>query len=127
MRPPGVQQPRLEWIDVPLTARGASRGFTILLLGGLSVPLVAAFVPALGSVWLTVSAVLAFTAAAWNARSAARPAPQGAVNAIGSYLLVLPLVLMSSADPPAVQIAATAVVGVVVGFIVGWLRGRRRP
>lgn len=124
MRPPRAES-RLEWIDAPTAARGASRGFTILLLGGLSVPLVASVVPALGSVWLTMSAVVAFAAAAWNSGSSRRPAPQGAVNAIGSYLLVLPLVLMASFEPSVLQMAATAVVGVVVGWIVGWRRGKR--
>jgi hypothetical protein len=53
--------------DLALAAAGASRGFTILILGGLSFPLAASFLPVVGSVWLTLTAVIAFIVAAWNA------------------------------------------------------------
>lgn len=112
-------------IDPALAAKGASRGFTILVLGGLSVPLVGAASPALGSVWLTVSSVVAFVVAAWNAGGSAAPVRQGALNATCAYLLVLPLVLMATYEPSVVQIAATALAAVAVGALAGWLRGAR--
>lgn len=135
MRPPRAQNrrtsdQRLERVDPAIAARGAWRGFAILLLGGLSLPLAAAVVPPLGSVWLTVTAVLAFTVAAWNAGAATVPALQGAVNALAGYLLILPLVFMST-QPSALQIAATTIVAAVTGSVTGLVRGRvntgRRP
>lgn len=113
-------------IDVAAAARGASRGFTILLLGGLSVPLVATWLPALASVWLTLSAVLAFTAAAWNVGTSPWPSGQGSFSAVFACVLVLPLVLMTSSNPSVVQLLATAGAAVVVGALVGWLRHRRQ-
>lgn len=114
-----------EGIDPSLAAKGASRGFTILVLGGLSVPLAAAASPALGSVWLTASSLVAFVVAAWNADGCPAPVRQGALNATCGYLLVLPLVLMASYEPSVVQIAATALAAVAVGGLAGWFRGRR--
>jgi hypothetical protein len=83
--------------------------------------------PVLGSVWLTLSSVIAFVAAAWNAGASDRPARQGALNALCGYLLVLPLVLMASYQPSVVQITATAVVAVFVGALAGWIRGHSEP
>jgi hypothetical protein len=77
-----------------------------------------------GSVWLTLTAVIAFIVAAWNAGLAEAPARQGALNAICAYLLVLPLVLIVTSHPSVVQISATAAVALAVGAAAGWARTR---
>lgn len=119
-----VRRGRWDWIDPSAAARGASRGFTILLLGGLSVPIVASVVPPLGSVWLTLTSVAAFVAAAWHAAVSECPARQGALTALGAYLLVLPLVVVATHQLSAAQIAVTAIVAITVGAVTGWTRAR---
>lgn len=112
-------------IDTPTAVRGASRGFSVLVIGGLSAPLVAAAVPMLGAVWLTLTAVGAFSLAGARIGSAARPWLHGAVAAVMAYLLVLPLVLIAPTTRDTVQITLTLLTAIVVGAIAGLLSGRR--
>lgn len=112
-------------IDMPTAVRGASRGFSVLVLGGLSAPLVAVAVPMLGAVWLTLTAVVAFSLAGWRIGSASRPPLHGAVAAVMAYLLVLPLVLFASTGGDPVQITLTLLTAVVVGAVAGVVSGRR--
>lgn len=114
-------------IHPALTVAGASRGFTVLLLGGVVQPWVATLVPPLGYVWLAVVAVAAFAVAAIpRAARGVRPSPQrfdramvGTWAALGSYALVLPLVLSVADGVPVVQIACTTLLAVTVGSLVG--------
>lgn len=114
-----------ESIDTPTAVRGASRGFTVLVLGGLSAPLIAMTVPPLGAVWLTLAAVVAFTLAGARIGAAARPAVHGAVAATLAYLLVLPLVLIGPVGRDPLQIGLTLLTAVAVGGIAGMLSARR--
>jgi len=114
-------------IDVPVAVRGASAGFSILLIGGLLGPLIAFKAPAIGGVFLTATAILAFFVAARKIGTAGNPALHGAVAAVLAYLLVLPLVLMmSAAGRNLAQTAMTLATAVSVGALTGWAMSRTR-
>ena len=114
-------------VDIVQVVRGASRGFSVFFIGGLAQPIVQLRAPALAYWWLALVAVAAFAVAAWRA---CRPAAartnlwQGSFAAVGSYFLVLPLVLAAGHGYPFVQIASTSAIGVVVGLLVRFVRLR---
>lgn len=110
-------------IDGPVMVRAASTGFTVLLLGGLVAPLVAALVPMVGRYWLVVVAIVAFVIAGSRIGAAGAPAVHGAVAAVSSYLLMLPVVMMT-AGLQVGQVLATASAAVVVGALGGYLTAR---
>ncbi len=112
-------------IDTPTAVRGASRGFTVLVLGGLSAPLVAMTVPPLGAVWLTLAAVVGFALAGARIGTAVRPAVHGAVAATFAYVLVLPLVLIAPVGRDPVQVGLTLLTAVAVGGLAGMVSARR--
>jgi hypothetical protein len=113
-------------IDVPAAVRGASAGFSVLLIGGLLGPLIAVKAPGIGSLFLTGTAILAFFLAARKTGRATSPALHGAVAAVAAYLLVLPLVMMSPAGRNLGQSIVTLVTAVSVGALTGWMNSRPR-
>lgn len=113
-------------LDIPALARAVSTGFTILVVGGLAQPLVGALVPLVGSVWLAVVAVVAFGVAGWRIGDAPAPPFQGAMAAVISYLLVLPLVLIGTGGLDPVRVTLTLAVALGAGLIAGSLSARRR-
>lgn len=112
-------------IDMPNAVRGASAGFSVLILGGLVAPMVGLASSVVATVWLTGVAVVAFAIAARRSRLAPAPAAHGAVAALFSYVLVLPLLLPFEQGRDPVQILLTAVTAVVVGAGVGSLSAGR--
>ncbi|MEN8674044.1 hypothetical protein [Nocardioides sp.] len=125
MKPGPVQEATL-----PVMLRGGSRGFTVLLLGGVVQPLVGVLSAPLGYVWLLLVALAAFVVAARTALpagSAQEAWPNGPGAASISYALVLPLVLSVSETFPLLQIVLTSTTALVVGTAVGLLRVRRSP
>jgi hypothetical protein len=113
-------------IDVPVAVRGASAGFSVLLIGGLLGPLIAIKAPAVGGVFLTATAILAFFLAARKTGTAGNPALHGAVAAVLAYALVLPLVLMSPAGRDLRQSVMTLATAISVGALTGWMMSRTR-
>ncbi|MHA6793043.1 hypothetical protein ACVGVM_05885 [Pseudonocardia bannensis] len=116
-------------IDGPTAVRAASTGFTILLLGGLLTPIAATYLPVIGRFWLLLTAVVAFAVAGRRIGTARIPALHGACAALGSYLLVLPLVLWmpgQSAGVDVEHLVSAAGTAVAVGAIAGALAGRLR-
>ena len=109
----------LDEIDAVAAVRGSSAGFTVLVLGGLIAPALAARVPGIGSLALVLTAIAGFTTAAARQGSSSRPIVQGVIAAVGAYALVLPLVGMVSRHWDVAQIAVTLGVAIVVGAIVG--------
>lgn len=108
---------------------GATRGFSVLLLGGAVQPWIGTLLPALGYIWLVLVAVAAF---AWAARPrTVSGTPPGAARAdritvgvaaaLGSYALVLPLVLSAAGEIPWSQLVFTSTTALVVGALVGAL------
>jgi hypothetical protein len=99
------------------------------VLGGLVAPIAAAYLPVIGQFWLSLVAVVAFAIAGSRVGTARATHLQGACAALGSYLLVLPLVLWlptGQTSVGAAQVLMTAMAAVAVGAIAGILAGRRR-
>jgi hypothetical protein len=112
-------------VDVPNAVRGASTGFSVLLIGGLLAPMVTLASTVVATVWLTGVAVVAFAIAARRSRLAGAPAAHGAVAAVFSYVLVLPLLLPFEQSRDPIQLLLTAVTAVVVGAGCGSLAAGR--
>lgn len=102
-------------VDPVAAARGASSGFSVLMIGGLMAPIVAVKAPSIAAVWLTATAVIAFVVAAWRPHRASSPAIHGCVAALASYILVLPLILPFKQGRDPWQIGLTTLTAVVVG------------
>lgn len=113
-------------IDTPHAVRGASAGFSVLLIGGLLAPMVGMAAPVLGSVWLTLAAIVAFIVSARRIGRATMPELQGALAALLSYVLVLPLILPFQAGRNLPQILLTLATAISVGACTGWIQSRRR-
>lgn len=114
--------------DLGRTVRGASRGFTVLLLGGVVQPWVGTLSPTAGYYWLVVVAVAAFIVAARSALPMGSPRGSwvnGPAAALASYVLVLPLVLSAAGTFPVEQVVLTAVTAVLTGSLSAWARVRR--
>lgn len=117
-------------LDIAMVVRGAWRGFCVLLLGGVVQPLVIMENRTLGFWWLVLVATVAFGFAAFSAVRPAVPTQyrmQGAVAAVASYVLVLPLVFMGSHTFDMIQISCTTALAIVLGAIVGLFRMRGTP
>jgi hypothetical protein len=112
-------------VDVPNAVRGASTGFSVLLIGGLLAPMVTLASTVLATVWLAGVAVVAFAIAARRSSLAGAPAVHGAVAAVFAYVLVLPLLLPFEQGRNPLQILLTAVTAVVVGAGCGSLAAGR--
>jgi hypothetical protein len=112
-------------VDWAYLVKGASTGFTTLVVGGLAAPLMSR-IPVIGVAWLVIVAVAAFAVSGSRIGNAPSPAVHGASAAVASYLLVLPLVAITSGTVDLQQIFFTALVALAVGGLVGALIGRRR-
>lgn len=119
--------PAVPRVDVPNAVRGASTGFSILVIGGLLAPFITLVSGPATAVWLAGVAVLAFAVAARRSRSAGAPALHGAVAALFSYLLVLPLLLPFERGRDVRQIGLTLATAIVVGAATAMLTARRTP
>ena len=112
-------------VDVPRAVRGASTGFSILLIGGLLAPMTTLAGQLFATVWLTGVAVVAFVVAARGSRLAAAPPVHGAFAAVLAYVLVLPLLLPFEQARNLGQIALTVITAIVVGALTGMVSARR--
>jgi hypothetical protein len=112
-------------IDVPVAVRGASTGFSILIIGGLMSPIIAAFSPPLAGTWLTAVAIAAFAISARRVGLASVPVLHGAFAAVASYVLVLPLLLPFEAGRNLPQILFTFATAISVGACTSWIQARR--
>jgi hypothetical protein len=113
---------RIDWMQL---VRGASTGFTVLVLGGLAAPIMSR-VPVVGAPWLIITAVVAFMVAGYRVGDATGPMTQGASTAVVAYVLVLPLVALASHSLDPRQVGLTLVTAVVAGAVSGRVAGRRR-
>jgi hypothetical protein len=117
--------PAVGRVDVPNAVRGASTGFSILVIGGLLAPFLTLVSGPAAAAWLAGVAVVAFAVAARRSRLAGVPALHGAVAAIFSYVLVLPLLLPFEQGRDVRQIGLTFATAVVVGAVSATLMARR--
>lgn len=103
---------------------GASRGFTVLLVGGAVQPLVGMALPPLGAVWLVLVALAAFVAAARRAGRGGHTVLGGALAASGGYALVLPVSVLGSGQVLPALFVATGATALVVGAATAWVSSR---
>lgn len=113
-------------LNVSNVARGASMGFTVLVLGGLASPVLGTVAPLAGSLSLAATAVIAFSLAGSRGGGGCLPVRQGAFAALGSYVLVLPLVLFHEAGREPVQIGLTAACALLIGGTTALVGSRKR-
>ncbi len=110
-------------------AKGASSGFTVLLVGELLAPVAGAVSGVLAGLWLSLVGAAGFVVAGRRVGVARRPVVQGAVAALAALTLTLPLRLLSRADQSPYAFAVSAVFALVVGALAGraaaGLRDRR--
>jgi hypothetical protein len=114
----------LRWDRV---ARGASAGFSFLIVGGLAQPLVTHFAPLLGIVWLVLVAVAASLAAGWRVGDDTYPALHGGLAALVAYILTIPVVLIATGDLPVAQAALTLTTTLLVGAATSKVAAHSRP
>lgn len=112
-------------IDVPNAVRGASTGFSILLVGGLLAPMLTLVSTLATAMWLAAVAVLAFAVAGRRSQRAGIPALHGVFAAVLAYVLVLPLLLPFEQGRNLGQIAQTLLTAVLVGALAGTVSARR--
>lgn len=110
--------------DGVAAVRGASAGFTVLLLGGVLDPLAAMVVPPFAFLWLPLVAVAGFVTAGARRGVSSSPWLQGATAAVGSYLLILPLVLIAPSGRNPLQITMTLAAAILLGGAACQLRRR---
>jgi hypothetical protein len=112
-------------VDAGAAVRAASMGFTILLVGGLAAPALAR-IPAVGPFALTAVAVIAFAVAGLRIGATKAPLLQGVCAAVGAYLLVLPVVLMTTRHLDPLWTPATVALAVIIGGGAAVLAARMR-
>ncbi|MGQ0575689.1 MAG: hypothetical protein ACT4RN_16020 [Pseudonocardia sp.] len=115
-------------VDWPSAVKGASAGFSVLIIGFYAGPLMAN-VPVVGGPWLVIVAVLGFAVAAWRIGDAVVPPVHGAAAAVAAYLLFLPIIILGAGRVGSAQwqlIVAPFAIAVVVGWLTGTYRGRQR-
>ena len=110
--------------DVGEIARAVSTGLTLIVLGGLVQPVVTKFVPFLGVIWLILVAVGTFAYVGFRGgRAGPNPPVYGAGTAVGSFLLVIPVMFLVGTFNP-VYAVSTLVTAAVVGAVAGVIGAR---
>jgi hypothetical protein len=113
---------RIDWV---LAVRGASTGFSVLIISGLLNGLFNKISPVVGLVQLVIGALAASVVAAWRSRTTDTPMLTGAVAALLSYTLAIPLIYLGERRLDYRVLIAFAAIALAVGAITGLLFGRR--
>lgn len=121
----GLSDQAQSFFDAGRVVGGAFRGFWVLLLGGLLEPVVGEVAPALIPFWLPLVALTAFAAASIAATTPTGRWQQGPAAAVASYMLIVPLVRVSTGALPLLLTFSTTAVAVLVGTTVGLMRRHR--
>ena len=119
-------------IDFPVAVRGASSGFSVLVIGVLLsqlIPLLAPSSPALVVVFAPY--VLGSYVAARKVGNATVPALHGVAASVGAFLLTLPILLLLMLDSRFLESISYLATGLAlcigIGAITGWMNsGRQR-
>lgn len=114
---------RLDWIAI---TRGASTGFSILVVGGFTQPLLAYISPTVGAVWWIAAVLLGSAVAGSRIGDSLVPWFQGAVAALFAYGLFVPLEYIATTRIDPLNVVYTSALAVVVGAIAGVYAARRR-
>jgi len=115
-------------IDFPTAVRGASAGFSVLLIGSLLAMLLTFLLPAYGPMLIVVAAIIGFYVAAHRVGSASMPALHGAFAALLSYLLVLPIWWNFSFAKNRIDVGVALLcfaLAISTGSLTGWMNAKR--
>lgn len=119
-------------IDFPVAVRGASSGFTVLVIGVFLSQLIMLLAPRSPALVVFFAPyVLASYVAARKVGTATVPALHGVAASVGAFLLTLPilLLLMLSSQPvESISYLATGLtLSIGIGALTGWMnRDRQR-
>lgn len=116
----------MDWVDWVIVVRGASAGFTVLVISGLAHPIVMRINPTAGLIWLFGGSILAYVVAAFRSGMADSPILTGTFAALVSYTLSVPLIYISTRTLVWSDVLMFAGLAVVVGAIVGFIAGQRQ-
>jgi xanthine/uracil permease len=115
-------------LDEPALVRGASTGFTVLLLGELLSPLVSGLSPVVGLLWLSLVGAAGFVVAGSRVGVARAPRLQGSLAALAALVLTIPLRMLAGLETAQqwYAVLVSAVFGLLVGAIAGQMAGAVR-
>jgi hypothetical protein len=116
-------------IDLPVAVRGASAGFSVLLIGSLLAMLLTFILPAYGPMLTVVAAIIGFYVAAHRVGAASIPALHGAFAAVLSYLLVLPIWWNFSFARSRMDLGVAVLcfaLAISTGSLTGWMNSHKR-
>ena len=118
----GAWMDRIDWVEA---VRGASTGFTVLVISGLINSPIRQASWIAGLVEIVLGLLIAGMVAGWRTRTADAPMLSGGVAALLSFTLTIPLMYLSSApiDYKIVMLAGAGLV--VVGAASGLVFSRR--
>ena len=119
-------------IDFPVAVRGASSGFSVLVIGVLLSQLILFLAPSAPALVVYFAPyVLGSYVAARKVGNATIPALHGVAASVGAFLLTLPLLLLMMLDAQPLEsiryLATGLTLAVGIGAITGWMNsGRQR-
>ena len=119
-------------VDFAVAVRGASSGFSVLVIGTLLSQLILVLAPSSPALAVVFAPyVLGSYVAARKVGNATVPALHGIAASVGAYLLTLPLLLLMMLDSQPLEsisyLATGLTLAIGIGAITGWMnRGRQR-
>ena len=119
-------------IDFPVAVRGASSGFSVLVIGVLLSQLILVLAPSSPALVVFFAPyVLGSYVAARKVGNATVPALHGIAASVGAFLLTLPLLLLMMLDSQPLEsiryLATGLTLSIGIGAITGWMNsGRQR-
>ena len=132
MPPTDKASPPAARIDFPVAVRGASSGFSVLVIGVLLSQLILVLAPSSPALAVVFAPyVLGSYVAARKVGNATVPALHGIAASVGAFLLTLPLLLimmLNSQPLESISYLATGLtLAIGIGALTGWLnKGRQR-
>lgn len=116
-------------VDVPVAVRGASAGFSVLLIGWLLSTAVAIRYPQAALTFLIAVSIVGFYVAARRVGTATIPALHGTVAALMAYLLVLPITWHFTLPKSPAEVGVTMLslaLALSTGSLTGWMNSHHR-
>ena len=119
-------------VDFPVAVRGASSGFSVLVIGTLLSQLILILAPSSPALAVVFAPyVLGSYVAARRVGNATVPALHGIAASVGAFLLTLPVLLLLMLNSQPVEsisyLATGLTLSIGIGALTGWMnRGRQR-
>ena len=132
MPPTGKAPPPADRIDFPVAVRGASSGFSVLVIGVLLSVLIIRLAPSSPALVVFFAPyVLGSFVAARKVGNATAPVLHGMAAAVGAYLLTLPVLFLMMLDARFLESVSYLATGLTltigIGALTGWMNKDRQP